>query len=129
MKMTALRLAAAALLWPSLAPAADPMRAGEVLEACDVISGGEMFPRCMSYIQGILDGFYRVDQSFAEETGSRDGFLGLCLPKNGVRGDTLVAAMRNRVDTSPKDAGLPARTVIFEVLQKMYPCPESGPKP
>lgn len=129
MKTTALRLAAAALLWPSPAPAADLMRAGEVLEACDIVSGGEMFPRCMSYIQGILDGFYRVDQSFAEETGSREGFLGLCLPKNGVRGDTLVAAVRTRVDISPKDAGLPARTVIFEVLRKMHPCPEAGPRP
>lgn len=126
LRIAALGLAAAIVrLHP--APAADLMRTHEVLAACDIISGGEMFPRCMSYIQGVLDGFYRVDQSFAEETNSREGFLGLCLPKNGVRGDTLVAWMRTHVETYPKDAGLPARTVIFGVLREMYPCPE--PKP
>lgn len=125
----ALRLAAAAAtLCPFPAPAADLMRTSEVIEACDIISGGDMFPRCMSYIQGIMDGFYRVDQSFNEETNSREGFLGLCLPKNGVRGDTLLAALKTRVEFNPKDAGRPARTVIFSVLREMYPCRDEAPK-
>ena len=109
------------------AGAADLMRTRDLLEWCDIISGGDMFPRCMSYVQGIMDGFYRVDQSFNEETNTRDGFLGLCLPKNGVRGDTLIAEVRTHVDFHPKDAGLPARTVIFGVLQKLYPCEASKP--
>ena len=105
------------------------LRTSEVLEGCDIISGGDMFPRCMSYIQGIMDGFYRVDQSFNEENNSREGFLGLCLPKNGIRGDTLVAALKTRVEFSPDDAGRPARTVIFGVLLEMFPCRDGGPKP
>ncbi|MBX7197757.1 MAG: hypothetical protein K1X51_00100 [Rhodospirillaceae bacterium] len=120
---------AAAMLCPLPASAADLMRTSEVIEACDIVSGGDMFPRCMSYIQGIMDGFYRVDQSFNEETNSHDGFLGLCLPKNGVRGDTLVAALKTRVEFNPKDAGRPARTVIFGVLLEMYPCRDEAPKP
>ena len=129
-RITTLGLAlVAAVACAPAARAADLLRTSEVLEGCDIISGGDMFPRCMSYIQGIMDGFYRVDQSFNEENNSREGFLGLCLPKNGIRGDTLVAALKTRVEFSPDDAGRPARTVIFGVLLEMFPCRDGGPKP
>lgn len=123
-------VAIAALLAATAGPArADLMRARDVVDGCDIVSADEQtFARCMSYIQGLMDGFYRVDQSFVEETNTRDGFLGLCLPKNGVRGDVLVEQVKSHIEKVPRDAGVPARTVIFALLQRLYPC-TGGPKP
>ena len=104
---------------------AEPMRAKDVIHDCNILAPDtDKFFQCKGYIQGILDGFYRIDQSLYEESNTHEGFFGLCLPVNGVRGDTVVDALKSRVELVPKDAGRMARTVIFSVLQDMYPCRE-----
>lgn len=109
---------------------AEPMRVKDVIQDCDIISpDSDKFFQCKGYVQGILDGFYRVDQSLFEETNTHEGFFGLCLPVNGVRGDTIVAGLKSRVEAVPKDAGRLARTVIFSVLKDMYPCQKKSPSP
>ena len=102
---------------------AEPKRTSDVLQDCSITApDASTFLACMSYVQGLMDGFYRVDQSLVEITNKREGYLGLCLPVNGVRGDVLVQHLKSHVEAVPKDEGLLARTVIFTVLKEMYPC-------
>jgi hypothetical protein len=109
---------------------AEPLLTREVIQDCDIVSPDtDKFFQCKGYIQGILDGFYRVDQSLFEESNTHEGFFGLCLPINGVRGDTLVAGLKSHVATVPADAGRSARTVIFGVLREMYPCQQKSAPP
>ena len=73
-------VAIAALLAATAGPArADLMRARDVVDGCDIVSANEQtFARCMSYVQGLMDGFYRVDQSRARHTGGTGLGLAIC---------------------------------------------------
>lgn len=115
-----------------LALAAAPARADvymtrDLLKDCGSPSSNqERFYECVGYINGVVDGFYRVEQEIYEQTNQRQGWLGMCLPADGLTVDAVIGKMRDHLGFFPQDTSKPARTIIGNALRELYPCKPAG---
>lgn len=95
--------------------------AGELVQQCysNITNGLISDPVCTGYLAGFV-GAVRI-----AETVSLD--LPICLPEEAISNDSIMADVSAYLEENLENIDRSARSVVFLVLTKRYPCPEPTP--